>query len=536
MDSSPGRNIGQSPPVAGVKRSAPAALLPPFEESSQRGTFSSSPTLPRPTKRLARVSPSEQDTSLHGYLLTPVPTSSTGIIPSSPPHSPSSRPILQRTQSTISERAPLSHVPTVTLSSNGDPILMGRSGKSSHFRLSANPLISRVHVRASYISVTPPSGRKRVEIICEGCNGITVHCQGTTWELGKGDSFTSETEHADIMLDVHNSRVLIGWPQDQGTGSALEEFNATYDDDSPSRVAASRRRVFDSSPPPHGQRLLSPVSPVAGFPSSSTFTASGALNHTPVKVYEDEPSAQESDGGPEETKASQSTQQASQEIQASSQTSRSSALSEPQEDFADQNEENDPIIHSFGPFGHNILPRMASFSATDHTESRTPTRALHQGPRSPQSRSSSESSHGAELSPVANHVVNQLAYSRLSSTPLSTIMSNLPVELKDNGLSRTERTQLSSQDLRSILDSTPCIGEVSREGKDAAGKLLESEYYYLPDLDQDENRKNAVVNSLRKPGLRACRKQHKVSIQRMQLIGSEANCMQQYYWRKPKKP
>lgn len=49
-----------------------------------------------------------------------------------------------------------------------------------------------------------------------------------------------------------------------------------------------------------------------------------------------------------------------------------------------------------------------------------------------------------------------------------------------------------------------------REGKDAAGKALESEFYYLPDLDDDEMRRQAVVNDLRKPGLRNCRKQHKV--------------------------
>ena len=62
-----------------------------------------------------------------------------------------------------------------------------------------------------------------------------------------------------------------------------------------------------------------------------------------------------------------------------------------------------------------------------------------------------------------------------------------------------------------MIDRTQCIGEVCREGKDAAGKPLESEYYYIPDMDLDEGRRDAVVDGLRKPGLRACRKQHKVS-------------------------
>lgn len=64
--------------------------------------------------------------------------------------------------------------------------------------------------------------------------------------------------------------------------------------------------------------------------------------------------------------------------------------------------------------------------------------------------------------------------------------------------------------LKRLLDATGCIGEVEREGKDAAGKRLESEYYYIPDLDEDVKRRDAVVDGLGKPGLRACRKQHKV--------------------------
>ena len=35
-------------------------------------------------------------------------------------------------------------------------------------------------------------------------------------------------------------------------------------------------------------------------------------------------------------------------------------------------------------------------------------------------------------------------------------------------------------------------------------------YYYIPDEDTDEQRRAAVVDGLRKPSLRNCRKQHKV--------------------------
>ena len=80
-------------------------------------------------------------------------------------------------------------------------------------------------------------------------------------------------------------------------------------------------------------------------------------------------------------------------------------------------------------------------------------------------------------------------------------MSKLPAE---------ERKDLSKDQLRVVLESSSCIGTIARQGKDAAGKPLESEYYYIPEMDTDEQRRLAVTDGLRKPSLRSCRKQHKV--------------------------
>lgn len=173
-----------------------------------------------------------------------------------------------------------------------------------------------------------------------------------------------------------------------------------------------------------------------------------------------------------------------------------------QESFSDDgDEENDPIIHSFGPFGANLQARMASMNASDPLTQ--PAAGFSPPPVQAQiATSPPRPAGGAALvsSDVTSHVINQLAYSRLASTPLSTILGNLP---RDAG-------SLSKHELKQVIAETECIGEVAREGKDAAGKPLESEYYYIPERDVDEFRKAAVVNDLRKPGLRACRKQHKV--------------------------
>jgi len=200
MDSSPSKINAQpsSPSKTGVKR-----LLPAFEP------FSSSPALPRPTKK-ARSSPSERE-AVYAKYPTPIPTSTTGILSSSPPRI-HSRPGLHRTQSSVSERAPLSAVPSITIPENGEILRMGRSSNSSHYQLSANRLISRVHVEARYIAASVPLEPNKVEIKCKGWNGIKLHCQGRTWELARDDTFTSETEFAEIMLDVQDARVLIAWP------------------------------------------------------------------------------------------------------------------------------------------------------------------------------------------------------------------------------------------------------------------------------------------------------------------------------------
>lgn len=363
------------------------------------------------------------------------------------------------------------------------------------------------------MAASPPASKK-VQVECMGWNGVKVHCQGKAWELRKGDSFTSETEDADIMIDTQDARVLLHWPRHGIKISTPTDSESTWDEEnSPRRiVAATYRQSPYTSPLKH--RLQSPVSPSpavqAIVASSSTFLASDPPISVPVQVYEDEVSGDdEGNAMASAAEATQSTQHASQPFGTSFQGLQSSILSDPNS-FSDCDEENDPVVHSFGPFGANLMPRMEAFTTGDSPVLRRPLNPLKEASISPQRRKSSESTKEGDANPVVNHVINQLAYSRLSSTPLSTLMHHLPSLLKIDSPGSKENTTLSMEALKKMLDATRCIGEVSREGKDAAGKVLESEYYYIPDLDSDEKRRDAVVEGLRKPGLRACRKQHKV--------------------------
>jgi len=525
MEESPGKVnvLPPLPPVAGMKRPAPS-LLPAFEP------LSSSPGFPRPAKRQALYSPSQRDAYLK--YPTPIPTSTTGILSSSPPRI-QGNPTVHRRQSVLLERTPLSTVPTVVLPENGDEFLMGRSSNSSHYQLSANKLISRIHVKARYIAGGSPIETNKVEVICNGWNGMKVHCHGRSWDLAKGDSFTSETESAEIMLDIQDARVFVAWPSRR---RAASESGSSWDEeDSPRSRVNGRGAVLPSSPLRMGQRLRSPESPTPAGPArganlSTLFSESRSTNAT-VEVYEDANSDEEP---AVKTKKAHET-----EPFADLSASQSSELSEPSDE--DPDEENDPIVHSFGPFGANISSRMAAITATGtpEPESGRDSQELSAAPSSPSpaKRSESESTNSAEPKPFVNHVINQLAFSRLSSTPLSVILNNLPAELRGISASHPENRGLSKEELHRALVGTACIGEIHREGKDAAGKELESEYYYIPDGDVDESRRATVVDGLRKPSLRNCRKSHKVrgySIPR--ALVSATDHPQQYYWKRPRTP
>ena len=426
---------------------------------------------------------------------TPIPTSSTGILSSSPPRGLSSRPGLTRTQSTASERAPLSAVPSVELNENGDMLLMGRSTNSSHYQLTANRHVSRVHVKARYIPALSPLEPNKIEIICSGWNGLKLHCQGKTWDLAKGDTFTSETENADIMIDVQDARVMLQWPKKDRHESVANLSDSSWDDSPRSRPRANGpgSELLPSSPLRRHTRIRSPESPTPVSRSVSSLDAllSNTEASEPVQIYED-PS------GDEEELPQQADDPDASFAQTVITNLYSSDLSDPEDDD-DPDEENDPIVHSFGPFGANISSRLAAITAE------SPKQPLQETSTSSTAKASEEPE--APINPkvdqvaVTNHVVNQLAFSRLSSNPLTAILNNLPAE---------EKKDLSKGDLRRIIEAASCIGVIARTGKDAAGKPLESEYYYMPEHDTDESRRVAVTDGLRKPSLRACRKQHKV--------------------------
>jgi hypothetical protein len=517
MDTSPGRQL----PVESTEAAPKPSLLPAFGDET--APFSSSP-FPRPSSKRkfdADDSPSFPKQALK-YFPTPVPsvpTSSTLLPSSSPRHS---RVPLQRTVSALSERTPLGAVPTVDLPCDGEVVRMGRSSNTSDYQLSTNRLISRVHVQAAYHAPTASSPQGYIEVECLGWNGAKIHCKGRVFELKKGDTYMSENPETEIMLDVQDTRVMIAWP-------AIPTPKLSWDSEEDDMPTPTRRGVnaFDSSPP------VVPRSPVSQSPIRQPMFA--GLGHAaqsgPVLVFEDADASEEitkieSPDASEKTfiRPALPCFSSSQEVD-DHDVKRSMASSFADDDFSDADEENDPVVHSFGPFGQNILNGLASFSTGTPTQSNTPRlRAplLSPSPRRPSTEALQ--AHRFKESPIKNHVINQLAFSRIHSQPLSAIHSNLPAELRscvpkttdtkntDDSGATTPVPQLSRHDLKKILDDTPCVGEIPRAGKDAAGQPLENEFYYVPEMDANQMRRETITAGTRSTGLRSVRKTHKVCL------------------------
>jgi len=442
------------PPIAAASPRK-HSLLPAFEP-----LFSSSPGgLPRVAKR--KFDEHHHDTTIEDdrkYYPTPVPTSSTGILPSSPVNNiRSTRPKIQRAVSSLSERAPLGAVPSLDLPANGEPLLMGRSSNSSDYQLSASRLISRVHVRATYHAPSVDRSQGEVTVECLGWNGCKVHCRGSVVELAKGEVYMSDKPGAQIMVDVQDTRVLLMWPRTEGLLGKRGPSPSVERSLVKAHTLPSER--FASSPPPMFGRLCSPESPTPAGNNNldfgSTFIAGQSFSSQddgPVQVYEDNESVMSNMQSPVQPLV----------------TSQSSALSEPEE-LSEHDEENDPIVHSFGPFGENLLCKFESFKSASPDRLRKP---LQDPPTILKLRHIPGPStyRPVNESPIKNHVVNQLAFSRIHSLPLSTIYSNLPAEMKrvEVGSTMTAKMDLTSEELKTLLDKIACVGEIPREGKDAA--------------------------------------------------------------------
>ena len=257
-----------------------------------------------------------------------------------------------------------------------------------------------------------------------------MHCKGNRYSLRKGDTFSSDDRKIEIMVDVQDARVVIEWPEKE------EETCVGWSTD---EEASPVLQQFGSSPPV--RVLRSPVSP----------SPRGFEVQEEVDIFEDE---EENDENLPPTESF---------------TQRLVDAREVELEEDDNDEENDPIVHAFGPFGEDLQKRMAAIGTgsprKDMSSSLSPISSGSPSPKkvsapipvspgkvkaepvssasspkqasaaspspkpsaaaspSPKTASTPQKSATSppNISPIRNHIINQLAFSRLHSLPNRTI-------------------------------------------------------------------------------------------------------------------
>ncbi|KAF3908240.1 hypothetical protein AA313_de0204202 [Arthrobotrys entomopaga] len=486
---------------------------------------------------------------------TPVPTSDLGHIPTSSPPKVSAEPAVagassrqsfRRTDSAISElRAPLASVPTVTLPNEATWITFGRSANKCTYLLSKSHLVSRVHLKVIY---NRWGLRKVVEIHCIGYNGAKIHCRNEVWELRHGEVFWSESG-ADLMLEVEDARVLLQVPRHSPTSplspmpqsvvldpedfpfppeynidgekqrrswptEGIHSFGRHISDpipvlktptpkngqiqpqdtveptrSRPAPVRASRDQWIygPDSPCPLARKSrvvpASPANPFVSMTSQATFTLYEDEDDNIIQVPE--PVEMSIDEDDSVLRESEKPEALNTEVELDD--------DDDDEDEEEQDDNEDEKCDDEDGENDDSPTRMSRKVLKNRHKLDS---SVQQDPLTPKSKQS-----------ITKHLINQLAFSRLASTPLSKLYTTLPHPI-------TQKVNVDF--VQGLLTTVACIGGIEREGKDASGKPLETEYYYIAEQDDDSDRK-ALVESLSKPSLRACRRTHK-----------------QYFWKKPK--
>lgn len=163
---------------------------------------------------------------------------------------------------------------------------------------------------------------------------------------------------------------------------------------------------------------------------------------------------------------------------------------------------------AFGKVSEPPKSKLKHNKKTNDSQQKNKQQKPSSSPSTPESIVESLEQRGIDCLGLQHVLVNHLAFASVLQTPL--------YQLQD---ANSTITTLSREELRALLANERCIGVINRQGKDAAGKPLDEEYFYDVENDSDLERRNLVFAFKGgRSGLRSCRKVHK-----------------QYFWKKPSK-
>lgn len=467
-------------------------------------------------------------------------------------------------------RSPLSNVEIVRVPLSGRPITIGRSRKSSDVVISrTNKLISRCHASLE-LSTCPKTNAYQITVQCFGWNGLVVCApDGSNQYTVERDEKYSMNYMPGTTLLVHGERALIAL-ESNGSDETEEELDRTQDeifeigqDYDPEHLIEHFVDNSDGRTASHLQYSNSEMDLVSAKKRkpNEEETSIEQINSAANGLESDHSIVMESQAlGDKEPKESTEIDQDS--IQPKSPPD---ALDSKTADSESSKQETMPTeaklpvetkvvepmldVEAVKDEKLGDLPTLDVTGSTETTKEKTPepkqlekskqpeapakekksqiANQLEETARSRQStpdpykenkenirkkkRQQMEEEEGEDITlqeeahEIVHVVSNHLAFSRLSQTPISHLCKNI------GALKNINKTSL-----RQVLKQVPWIGVINRAGKDAAGKPLEEEYYYIAESDLDEGRRMLVEQARGGTSLRSCRRTHK-----------------QYFWKKP---
>ena len=150
-------------------------------------------------------------------------------------------------------------------------------------------------------------------------------------------------------------------------------------------------------------------------------------------------------------------------------------VSDPEKKRHGSTESSPPAMHSPAPEQHRSSPPPPQTQEIHfyHDESNTPRSSLSPPPEnivSPLNRSESPMATTSD-SALLDALLTTLIFAEVKPTSLPRLLFDLSHRMPN----------VAQSQILSVLTSTPCVGIVHRSGKDAAGKQLPDEYYYIPE-------------------------------------------------------
>lgn len=539
-----------------------------FTSIGHNNPNSNSYPTPLPTSsgtRPASSSPTRVPTRSHTSINDPQPSENNENNASSFLLTPTYAPV-EMARRPFQVRCPLSSVTLVRVPLSGTLVTVGRSSQSCTYALSSrNKLVSRVHVSIAFKRTDNHSERTLV-FKCLGWNGCTVIVPAaaaatvggqTDYFVPKGEELEVEYVHG-ITVDVRGERVLVETVddlKDEGEetdeemfvrGGSLSDRDAkndknkiivSADEEAPSEANASRFPLLPSSPPPMMSFSLENDDDAElerPLHASEEIQTSENRPQTPL-LADESPNAGSIEAVQDtvnNASGAANTQECKENVPPSPNAQKPEAdkpLSSPPRAVSRKRDASEALldITPVSPPSKKIqLEADAKFQQQQEQQEQQQQDELMSNiePEALSDANPNDDPNDQILHLICNH----LAFSRLNSTPLSLLKKSIP-KLAEVSLAELEATLLlpapSTTPGPTGAPALPpprksavaCIGVIERSGKDAAGKPLEREFYYLPEHDDDEDRR-VMVDQLKggRSGLRACRKTHK-----------------QYFWRKP---